>query len=110
MSAARLLANLLLMGAIGACLPAAAEHDEAPVGGEVVTSAEGPEASAETVIRGARDSVRVRGKIKRKVVIHGDVVTRARGPRARACTSIGSLGRCADTARPVEVDVDLGEE
>jgi hypothetical protein len=110
MCTARLLAMLLLLGGLAASLPAAGEPDGAPVGGEVVTSAEGPGATAETVIRGTRDSVKVRGVIKRKVVIHGDVVTKARGPRARACTSIGSLGRCADTARPVEVDVDLGEE
>jgi len=59
-------------------------------------------------LRGVRDGVRTRGTIRRKVVIHGDVVTRARGQDARACTSIGSLGRCADEERPEDLGLDLG--
>jgi hypothetical protein len=70
----------------------------AAVEGEIVTESDGDASRATDRIGETSGNVIVHGRIVRKIVIKGSVKTRAtRG--GQACTSIASVGSCAQRSR-----------
>ena len=98
---ASILAALVVVAAVADCARADIEVDERDVlivQGDVETVATGGGEVIEDIGTTHPGAV-VHGTVTRKVRIHGDVSTRASGAHSRACTSIGSIGGCADEKR-----------
>ena len=95
---AAVLGALVLMAAMADCARADIQVDEEGVlivQGDIETVASG---GGEVIqdIRTTSPNAVVHGTVTRRVRINGDVSTRASGAHSRACTSIGSIGGCAD--------------
>jgi hypothetical protein len=95
---ATVLAMLLVFAAVADCARAEIQVDEEGaliVLGDLITeSVDGGVVTQD--IRNTHEDAVVHGTITRNVRIQGDVETRASGAHSSACTSIGSIGGCAD--------------
>ncbi len=95
---AAVLAALVIVAAVADCAHADVEvdgDDVLVVQGDIETVATGGGEVVEDIGTTSPNAV-VHGTVTRNVRIKGDVSTRASGAHSRACTSIGSIGGCAD--------------